>query len=122
MQRTQFPGRAGSAHQPLVAINAGFNRIRPDGPWVLQRQDSCGSPDRSNRGRRRLATQELPQFGRLRLKNATDETGRRLAGLTQVNSGYVQRAWARYTPTGGAVWPWAGAEKNPGGGAWGFFF
>ncbi|MFN9923163.1 MAG: phosphodiester glycosidase family protein [Cyanobacteriota bacterium] len=87
----------------LVAINGGFfNRIRRLPLGALKDNGRWLSGPILNRGVVAWDRRSLPRFGRLSLQEWLIDTQERRWPLTVLNSGYVQRGLARYTPAWGS--------------------
>jgi len=99
-------------YDALVAINGGFfNRVRRLPLGALRDQGKWLSGPILNRGVVAWEEGSLPRFGRLHLQEWVDDGSGRQWPVDVVNSGYVKRGLARYTPAWGPYRPLSGAEQ-----------
>jgi hypothetical protein len=99
-------------YDALVAINGGFfNRVRRLPLGALRDQGQWLSGPILNRGVVAWEEGSLPRFGRLHLQEWVDDGSGRQWPVEFVNSGYVKRGLARYTPAWGPYRTLSGAEQ-----------
>jgi len=111
--RTNPAGAQGLAPMTTLArganasagINAGFFNRQTQLPLgALKQSGQWLSGPILNRGAVAWDDQGGAQFGRLTLQETVTTTGGQRVNLTALNSGYVQKGAARYTPDWGAVY------------------
>ena len=97
----------------VVAVNGGFfNRILQLPLGALRHQGEWLSGPILNRGVIAWSEDDPLQFGRLRLDQQLQVNGGRRWGLSDLNSGYVQRGLSRYTRAWGPTYrPLSGEEE-----------
>jgi hypothetical protein len=99
-------------YDALVAINGGyFNRVRRLPLGALRDQGQWLSGPILNRGVVAWEGGSLPSFGRLNLQEWVGDGTARQWPVEFVNSGYVKRGLARYTPAWGPYRALSGSEQ-----------